>query len=83
MSYPVMKISRYEDEMIPKLAAHAFRRAFQQACAVSNVVYVKNHQMVQHHVDGREEVLKDLSSAYVHIDQLPKTLKRKKHAATV
>ncbi|TCB66421.1 hypothetical protein [Acinetobacter sp. ANC 4178] len=83
MSYPIMRVSRYDDEMIPKLATHAFRHAFQHACAVSQVVYVKDHQMLQRNIDGHEVVLKDVSQAYIPMGQLPKTLKRKKHEVTV
>lgn len=40
----VIKAGKYEDDMIPKLAIHAFRHAFERACASSEVLYVKNQQ---------------------------------------
>ena len=39
--YSLMKASKYEDDMIPKLAIHAFRHAFNKACSIATVVYAK------------------------------------------
>jgi len=44
--YSLMKASKYEDDMIPKLAIHAFRHAFNKACSVATVVYAKDQQLV-------------------------------------
>ena len=76
--YSLMKASKYEDDMIPKLAIHAFRHAFNKACSVATVVYAKDQQLVQREVNGVETVLQDLSQRYVSVDHLPKVLKRKK-----
>ena len=74
----VMKASQYEDDMIPGLAIHAFRHAFEQASASSTVVYVKGLQLVQRLQNGQEVQLKDVSADFVQVDDLPKILKRKK-----
>lgn len=74
----VMKASKFEDDLIPNLAIHAFRHAFEQARASSTVVYVKGQQLVQRSQNGQEIQLKDVSSDFVQIDGLPLRLKRKK-----
>lgn len=74
----VIKAGKYEDDMIPKLAIHAFRHAFERACASSEVLYVKNQQLMRRMQNGQETAVKDLSQAYVAADHLPKVLKRKK-----
>ncbi|MGE8540945.1 hypothetical protein [Acinetobacter sp. ANC 3813] len=74
----VIKAGKYEDDMIPKLAIHAFRNAFERACASSDVVYAKNQQLMRRMQNGQETAVKDLSQAYVAADHLPKVLKRKK-----
>lgn len=74
----VIKAGKYEDDMIPKLAIHAFRHAFKRACASSEVVYAKNQQLMRRAQNGQETAVKDLSQAYVAADHLPKVLKRKK-----
>ena len=77
-AYSIMKAGKYEDDMIPKLAIHAFRHAFYKACAVATVVYAKEQQLVQREANGQETVIHDLSKAYVSVDHLPKVLKRKR-----
>ncbi|MGA9698495.1 hypothetical protein ACVBEE_02435 [Acinetobacter sp. ANC 3781] len=77
-AYTIMKAGKYEDDMIPKLAIHAFRHAFDKACAVATVVYAKEQQLLQREVNGQETVLQDLSKAYVSVNDLPKVLKRKR-----
>ena len=77
-AYSIMKAGKYEDDMIPKLAIHAFRHAFDKACAVATVVYVKEQQLLQREVNGQETVIRDLSKAYVSVNDLPKVLKRKR-----
>ncbi|TCB50772.1 hypothetical protein E0H80_08075 [Acinetobacter sp. ANC 4779] len=77
-AYTIMKAGKYEDDMIPKLAIHAFRHAFNKACSVATVVYAKEHQLLQREVNGHETVIRDLSKAYVTVDHLPKVLKRKR-----
>ncbi|AYA01728.1 hypothetical protein BEN74_01740 [Acinetobacter sp. WCHAc010034] len=74
----VIKAGKYEDDMIPKLAIHAFRHAFEHACASSEVLYVKNQQLMRRMQNGQETAVKDLSQAYVAVSYLPKMLKRKK-----
>ncbi|CAM4328033.1 hypothetical protein [Acinetobacter pragensis] len=74
----VIKAGKYEDDMIPKLAIHAFRHAFERACASSEVVYAKNQQLMRRDKNGQETAVKDLSQAYVDAEHLPKVLKRKK-----
>ena len=74
----VMKASQYEDDMIPSLAIHAFRHAFEQASASSTVVYVKGQQLIQRLQNGQEIKLKDVSSDFVQVDSIPQVLKRKK-----
>ncbi|OTG79733.1 hypothetical protein B9T33_11385 [Acinetobacter sp. ANC 5054] len=74
----VMKASQYEDDLIPNLAIHAFRHAFEQASATSAVVYVKGQQLVQRLQNGQEIQLKDVSSDFVQFDSIPQILKRKK-----
>ncbi|MGE8684117.1 MAG: hypothetical protein ACN6OV_06485 [Acinetobacter sp.] len=74
----VMKASQYEDDMIPSLAIHAFRHAFEQASASSTVVYVKGQQLIQRLQNGQEIKLKDVSSDFVQVDSIPQILKRKK-----
>ncbi len=75
---PVIKAGKYEDDMIPKLAVHAFRHAFERACASSEVVYAKNLQLMRRAKNGTETAVKDLSQAYVAAGHLPKVLKRRK-----
>ncbi|OAL84053.1 hypothetical protein [Acinetobacter terrae] len=77
-AYSIMKAGKYEDDMIPKLAIHAFRHAFDKACSVATVVYAKEQQLVQREANGQETVIHDLSQAYVSVDYLPKVLKRKR-----
>ncbi|MFC6168364.1 hypothetical protein [Acinetobacter terrestris] len=77
-AYSIMKAGKYEDDMIPKLAIHAFRHAFDKACAVATVVYAKEQQLLQREVNGQETVIRDLSKAYVSVNDLPKVLKRKR-----
>ena len=77
-AYSIMKAGKYEDDMIPKLAIHAFRHAFDKACSVATVVYAKEQQLVQREANGQETVIHDLSQAYVSVDHLPKVLKRKR-----
>ena len=77
-AYSIMKAGKYEDDMIPKLAIHAFRHAFDKACSVATVVYAKEQQLLQREVNGQETVIRDLSKAYVSADHLPKVLKRKR-----
>lgn len=77
----VMKASQYEDDMIPSLAIHAFRHAFEQASASSTVVYVKGQQLIQRLQNGQEIQLKDVSSDFVQVDSIPQVLKRKKKIA--
>lgn len=77
-AYSIMKAGKYEDDMIPKLAIHAFRHAFDKACSVATVVYAKEQQLVQREVNGQETVIQDLSQAYVSVGHLPKVLKRKR-----
>ncbi|MBL8321998.1 MAG: hypothetical protein JNJ93_06990 [Acinetobacter sp.] len=74
----VIKAGKYEDDMIPKLAIHAFRHAFERACASSDVLYVKNQQLMRRMQNGQETAVKDLSQAYVAAGNLPKVMKRKK-----
>ncbi len=74
----VIKAGKYEDDMIPKLAIHAFRHAFERACASSEVLYVKNQQLMRRMQNGQETAVKDLSQAYVAAGYLPKVMKRKK-----
>ena len=74
----VMKASQYEDDMLPSLAIHAFRHAFEQASASSTVVYVKGQQLIQRLQNGQEIKLKDVSSDFVQVDSIPQILKRKK-----
>lgn len=74
----VIKAGKYEDDLIPKLAVHAFRHAFERACASSEVVYAKNQQLMRRTKNGQETTVKDLSQAYVVASHLPKVLKRKK-----
>lgn len=74
----VIKAGKYEDDMIPKLAIHAFRHAFERACASSEVLYVKNQQLMRRMQNGQETAVKDLSQAYVAAVHLPKVMKRKK-----
>ena len=75
-AYTIMKAGKYEDDMIPKLAVHAFRHAFNKACSVTTVVYAKEQQLVRREANGNETVIHDLSQAYVTADHLPKVLKR-------
>ena len=75
-AYSIMKVGKYEDDMIPKLAIHSFRHAFDKACSVATVVYAKEQQLVQREANGQETVIQDLSQAYVSVDHLPKVLKR-------
>lgn len=82
-AYTMMKAGKVEDEMIPKLAIHAFRDAFKQACASSTVVYVKDRQLVQRQSNGQETVIKDVFAAYRSAQHLPKNLTRKKKLQTV
>ncbi|NNG77634.1 hypothetical protein HLH10_15505 [Acinetobacter sp. ANC 4277] len=77
-AYSIMKAGKYEDDMIPKLAIHAFRHAFDKACSVATVIYAKEQQLVQREANGQETVIHDLSQAYVSVDHLPKVLKRKR-----
>ena len=49
----VIKAGKYEDDMIPKLAIHAFRHAFERACASSEVVYAKNQQLIRRAQNGQ------------------------------
>ena len=77
-AYTDIKVGKYEDDMIPKLAIHAFRHAFNKACSVATVVYAKDQQLVQREVNGVETILQDLSQCYVTVDHLPKVLKRNK-----
>ena len=77
-AYTIMKAGKDEDDMIPKLAIHAFRHAFDKACAVATVVYAKEQQLLQREVNGQETVIRDLSKAYVSVNDLPKVLKRKR-----
>jgi len=77
-AYTIMKAGKYEDDMIPKLAIHAFRHAFNKACTVATVVYAKDQQLLQHEVNGQETVIADLHQAYISVDHLPKVLKRKR-----
>lgn len=74
----VIKAGKYEDDMIPKLAIHAFRHAFERACASSEVVYAKNQQLIRRAQNGQETAVKDLSQAYIAVGHLPRVLKRKK-----
>ncbi|WP_166169930.1 hypothetical protein [Acinetobacter sp. SA01] len=77
-AYTIMKAGKYEDDMIPKLAIHAFRHAFNKACAVATVVYVKDQQLLQHEANGQETVIADLHQSYISVNHLPKVLKRKR-----
>ncbi|QQN38104.1 MULTISPECIES: hypothetical protein [unclassified Acinetobacter] len=77
-AYTIMKAGKYEDDMIPKLAIHAFRHAFNKACTVATVVYAKDQQLLQHEVNGQETVIADLHQNYISVNHLPKVLKRKR-----
>jgi len=77
-AYTIMKAGKYEDDMIPKLAIHAFRHAFNKACAAATVVYAKEQQLLQREVNGQETVIADLHQAYRSVDDLPKILERKR-----
>ncbi|WP_313034381.1 hypothetical protein [Acinetobacter sp.] len=77
-AYTIMKAGKYEDDMILKLAIHAFRHAFTKACATATVVYAKEQQLLQREVNGQETVIADLHQAYRSVDNLPKVLKRKR-----
>ena len=77
-AYTIMKAGKYEDDMIPKLAIHAFRHAFNKACTVATVVYAKDQQLLQRELSGQETVIADLHQAYRSVDHLPKVLKRKR-----
>ncbi|RKG29625.1 hypothetical protein [Acinetobacter tianfuensis] len=74
----VMKAGKYEDEMIPHLAVHAFHQAFVRACSTSDVIFSKNQKLVRRTQHGEEQVLKDLSQAYVDIVPAVIPMKRKK-----
>ena len=78
--YSLMKASKYEDDMIPKLAIHAFHDAFQKATTRSSVVYAKAEQLVERDIHGNETVLQDLSHAYIDVGVLPTLTRKKKHA---
>jgi hypothetical protein len=82
-AYTIMKAGKYEDDMIPKLAMHAFRHAFNKACSMATVVYTKDQQLVQREANGQETVLQDLSHAYIAAQHIPKVLKRQKKEAVV
>ncbi|GAA5184721.1 hypothetical protein GCM10023345_16070 [Acinetobacter kookii] len=77
-AYTIMKAGKYEDEMIPKLAIHAFRHAFNKACTAATVVYAKEQQLLKREVNGQETVIADLHQAYTNVNDLPKVLKRKR-----
>lgn len=77
-AYTIMKAGKYEDDMIPKLAIHAFHHAFNKACAVATVVYVKDQQLLQHEANGQETVIADLYQSYISVNHFPKVLKRKR-----
>ena len=77
-AYTLMKAGKYEDDMIPKLAIHAFHHAFNKACAVATVVYAKDQQLLQHEVNGQETVIADLHQSYISVNHFPKVLKRKR-----
>lgn len=75
----VMKAGKYEDEMIPHLAVHAFHQAFMRACRTSDVIYAKDQQLVRRTRQGQELILKDLAKSYVDIVPAVSPMKRKKH----
>lgn len=75
-AYTDIKVGKYEDDMIPKLAIHAF----QKATTRSSVVYAKAEQLVERDIHGNETVLQDLSHAYVDVGVLPTLTRKKKHA---
>ncbi|MBJ7434839.1 hypothetical protein [Acinetobacter johnsonii] len=79
-AYTDIKVGKYEDDMIPKLAIHAFHDAFQKAITRSSVVYAKAEQLVERDIHGNETVLQDLSNAYVDVGVLPTLTRKKKHA---
>ena len=79
----IIKAGQYEDDMIPKLAMHAFRHAFNKACSVATVVYTKDLILVQRDANGHESMIQDLSHAYIAADHVPKVLKRHKKEAVV
>ena len=77
-AYTDIKVGKYEDDMIPKLAIHAFRHAFNKACTAATVVYAKEQQLLQREVNGQETVIADLHQAYTNVNDLPQVLKRKR-----
>jgi hypothetical protein len=79
----VMKAGKYEDEMIPHLAVHAFRQAFMHACSNSDVIFSKNQKLVRRTQLGEVQVLKDLSQAYVDIAPAAVPMRRKKRLESV
>lgn len=82
-AYTSMKASKYEDNMIPKFAVHAFRHAFDKACSIATVVYTKDQQLIRRELNGQETLVQDLPNAYITVDHLPKVLKRKKRQEAV
>jgi hypothetical protein len=79
----MMNMSMHEEAMIPKLAVQAFRNAFEQACASSEVVYTEQHRLVKHLPDGEKVFLKDTGHAYQSIQpQQRQVMKRRKKQET-
>ncbi|EEY87265.1 hypothetical protein HMPREF0018_00012 [Acinetobacter radioresistens SH164] len=79
----MMNMSMHEEAMIPKLAIQAFRHAFEQACASSEVVYTEQHKLVKHLPDGEKVFLKDTGHAYQSIQpQQRQVMKRRKKQET-
>ncbi|ENX15569.1 hypothetical protein F895_02115 [Acinetobacter sp. CIP 64.2] len=82
-AFTIMKMSRQEENLLPKLAVEAFRNAFEEASESSTVVYAKGHQLLKQHSTGETEVIKDISGAYTVIYPSRTLLKRKKKKAVV
>lgn len=79
-TFPTMKASVREEEMIPQLAVEAFRHAFTHAVETFCVVYAKDQKLVEQGPNGETRIIKDISSDYITIHTSNSTFKRKNKA---
>ena len=82
-AFTIMKMSMQEEDHLPDLAVQAFRNAFKQASECSEVVYVKDRQLLKRFPNGEIKVLQDLSTSYQSLATSQRIFKRKKKSVTV
>lgn len=82
-AFTIMQMSMQEEDDLPDLAVQAFRNAFNQASECSEVVYVKDRQLLKRFPNGEIKVLQDLSTSYQSLATSQRIFKRKKKSVTV